>query len=56
MEREIEIMAGGTKVPLNEFARKIVLNTIIALVGSLRDVDSGAEIRITVRKRPTAAA
>jgi hypothetical protein len=48
MAREIEIVSGGKKVPLNSFAQKAVLGTLLGLLGALRDVDTRAEIRITV--------
>lgn len=56
MDREIEITSAGVKVSLNEFARRIVLNTLLALLGSLHGVDAAAEIRVVVRKQPTAVA
>ena len=56
MEREIEITSAGVKVSLNEFARRIVLNTLVALLGSLHGVDTTAEIRVVVRGQPSARA
>ncbi|HYW84234.1 MAG TPA: hypothetical protein VFB30_13305 [Spirochaetia bacterium] len=49
MQHDLQIVSAGKKVPLNEFARKVVLNTLMGLVGSLSDVDMGAEILITIR-------
>jgi hypothetical protein len=49
MERQIEIVSRGRKIELNEFSRTIVTNTILALVGSLRDVDAQGEISIRVK-------
>jgi hypothetical protein len=49
MEREVEILSGGKPVPLNEFTRKIVLNTLLGMLGSLRDVGLDGEIHITVK-------
>ena len=48
MERNVEITAGGSKVSLNEFTEKIVLNTLLGLVGSLHGVDPDREIRIII--------
>jgi len=48
MERQIKIESRGTAVALSDFPRRIVLNTIVALVGSLSDVDPDGEIRIVV--------
>ncbi len=49
MERSLEILSGGKKVPLNGFARKVVLNTLLGLLGSLHEVDPEAEIRVTIK-------
>lgn len=55
MDRDIEVEASGRRVELNAFARSIVRNTVVALVGSLRDVDPDGEIRIVVKAaEPTA--
>jgi hypothetical protein len=51
MEREIMVESRGKKVELNDFAHGIVLNTVVALVGSLRDVDPDGEIRIVVKPK-----
>ncbi len=48
MDRQVEIVSKGRKIELNAFSRSIVTNTIVALVGSLRDVDPQGEIRIVV--------
>jgi hypothetical protein len=49
MEREIEIQSGGKPVSLNEFTRKIILNTLVGMLGSLHDVSMDGEIRITLK-------
>lgn len=49
MERQIQIESQGRPVELTEFPRSIVLNTIVAMVGSLRGVDPDGEIRIVVK-------
>jgi len=49
MDHDLQILSGGKKVPLNEFARKVVLNTLLGLLGSLSDVDTGEEILITLK-------
>ncbi len=56
MEREIQIESAGRRVELNQFSHTVVLNTILGLVGSLRDVDVNAEIRIVVKPAKTARA
>jgi hypothetical protein len=52
MERELQLVVGGARVPLNDFAHRVVLNTLLGLLGSLRDVDTSQEIRIVVPSRP----
>jgi hypothetical protein len=49
MERQIQIESRGRPVELTAFPQSIVLNTIVALVGSLRGVDPDGEIRIVVK-------
>lgn len=48
MERELSILNGGDVVALNGFVRRIFLNTLLAMLGSLHDVDVSREIRIIV--------
>ena len=48
MERDLQILCGGDEIPMNEFAKKVVLSTILGLLGSLHDIDPGKEIRIVV--------
>ena len=49
MQHDLQIVAAGKKVPLNEFARKVVLNTLMGLLGSLSDVDLSGEILVTLK-------
>ena len=48
MEREVILSSGGKDVPLNDFARAIVANTIVALVGTLKKSDADGEIAIRI--------
>ena len=48
MERDLEITSRDEKIPLNGFVKRIVLNTLLALVGSLSDVDAEGELRIVI--------
>jgi len=48
MSRTIEISAGGRRVPLNEFARDIILNALLGLLKSLKGADPEQEITIRV--------
>jgi len=49
MDREMEIHSGGKKVELNAFAERIVLNTLLGLLGSLHGVGTDEEIRVTIK-------
>jgi hypothetical protein len=51
VERELQVLSGGGAVRMNEFVKKIVLNTLLALLGSLDDVDTDGELRIVVGAR-----
>ncbi len=48
MERELSIMNGDQLVGLNGFVKTIVLNTLLGMLESLRDVDVEGEIRIRI--------
>jgi hypothetical protein len=49
MARNVEIVVGGSKVSLNEFTERIVVNTLLGLIGSLHDVEVDREIRIVIK-------
>ena len=46
MDRDLEIDCGGKRVPMNRFARAVVLNTVLGLVRSLKGVEPDAEITL----------
>jgi len=48
MERELELACGGKRVPLNRFAREVVLNTVLGLVRALKGAEADAEITLRV--------
>ena len=48
MERDLQILSGEEKVRMNEFVKKIVLNTLLALIGSLDDVEMEGELRVVI--------
>jgi hypothetical protein len=48
MERELELTCGGKRVPMNHFAREIVLNVVLGLVRALKGADTEAEITLRV--------
>jgi hypothetical protein len=56
MEHEIRIVSGGKAVGLNNFAERIVRQTMLGLLGSLRDVDLAEEITVTIVPAPAARA
>jgi hypothetical protein len=48
MERELDLACGGKRVPLNRFARDIVVNVVLGLVRALKGADLDAEITFRV--------
>ena len=48
MERDLEILSHDEKIPLNGFVKRIVLNTLLGLIGSLSDIDAEGELRIVI--------
>jgi len=48
MERELSIMNGDQLVGLNGFVKSIVMNTLLGMLQSLRDVDVTGEISIRI--------
>ena len=48
MERELELTCGGKRVPMNRFARDIVLNVVLGLVRALKGAAGDAEITLRV--------
>jgi hypothetical protein len=48
VERELQVLSGGEPVRMNGFVKKIVLNTLLAMIGSLDDVDTDEELRIVI--------
>ena len=48
MERELDLTCGGKRVPMNRFARDIVLNVVLGLVRALKGADVEAEITLRV--------
>jgi hypothetical protein len=51
VEREVQIVCGGQAIELNPFTTRIVLNTLLGLLGSLHGVDTNAEIHLTVKPK-----
>ena len=47
-EREVTLSCDGKAVPLNDFAKAIVVNVVGALVGTLKKGDSSGEITIKI--------
>ena len=51
MDREVSISCGGKTVPMNEFVKEIVGNTVTALVSSLKKGDLEGEIVVRLGPR-----
>ena len=47
-EREVTLSCDGKGVPLNDFAKTIVVNIVGALVGTLKKGDSSGEITLRI--------
>jgi hypothetical protein len=50
VERELQILSGESAVRMNGFVKKVVLNTLLAMIGSLDDVDMDAELHVVIGK------
>jgi len=48
--RRLELTAGGQKVPLNKFTRRIITDILLALLGNLKDFDCEAEIVLKLHR------
>lgn len=48
MEREVNLSCEGKTIPLNDFAKAIVVNTMAALVGTLKKGDAEGEIVLRI--------
>jgi hypothetical protein len=48
MEREVTLSCDGKTVPLNDFAKAIVVNIVGALVGTLKKGESSGEITLRI--------
>lgn len=48
MERQVELKVGGKTVPLNPFVRKVILNTVLGLIRSLKKVRPEQEILLSI--------
>jgi len=48
MEREVSLSVGGSPVPLNDFTKTLVANTVAALVGTLKKGDIEGEIVLRI--------
>lgn len=47
-ERDIELSVGDKRVPLNIFAKRVILGALLGMLGALKDVDPAQEIHIRV--------
>jgi hypothetical protein len=48
MDREVSLSCGGKTVPLNDFTKELVANTVAALVGTLKKSDTAEEIVLRI--------
>jgi hypothetical protein len=46
MDREIELSCDGNRIPMNRFTREIISNVLLAMVRTLKGVDTDAEITL----------
>jgi hypothetical protein len=51
MEHDLEIVAAGRKIDLNPFAQSIVSSTLAGLLGALKGIDLGTEIRVVLKPK-----
>ncbi len=51
MEREVTLSCDGKSVPLNDFAKTVVINIVAALVGTLKKGDAEGDIQIRIGPR-----
>jgi hypothetical protein len=51
MERKIVILADGKELPLVPFVEKLMVETISAMIGSLKGGEDAREIAISIRKK-----
>jgi len=48
MERDVELQIGGKRVPLNIFAKRVILGALLGMLDALKDVDPKQEISLKV--------
>lgn len=48
MEREMEIRVGDKRIALNHFAKRIITDTLVGMLGSLKHVEPEKEITIRI--------
>ena len=51
MERDVTVLSGGKKVPLNDFVRKLILNTLIGMTSALAEIDTDETLVIQIGKK-----
>lgn len=49
MDRDIELRVGEERIPLNIFAKQVILGGLLGMLGALKGVDLQQGIRIEVR-------
>jgi hypothetical protein len=48
MKREVELHVGSKRIPLNLFAKEIITNVMLGIVGSLKGVAPELEISLRI--------
>ena len=51
MTYDVKISCDGTELPIVPFVAEIVGNTVAALIGSLKGVESAKDIKVQLTKR-----
>jgi hypothetical protein len=48
MDRDVSLRCGGKTVDLNDFSARVLLGTLLGLLGALRGVDTRQEITVMI--------
>jgi hypothetical protein len=50
--RSMVLTVDGRAVPMNDFVRAVIEGAVRGMIASLKDVDPGGEISLTIGKKP----
>ena len=48
MDRDIELRVGEERIPLNIFAKQVILGALLGMLGALKGVDPNREISLKI--------